>query len=143
MIQSIEALIPEGESVNEAVLLQDRPRWTIPAGVAVFLAALAAIGQAEWNAIVAYAIAGSLLGAVVGFGSQPYLIAGTSERVLLFKSAKMRASATELVEEIPAGVTLRRVQSLINDVYELQGMRLIGSRAFRDRLASIIPIRAS
>lgn len=144
MVRSVERLIPDDETVKEVVPLQYRPAWIMVAGAAV--AATAAsfmIGQLGWNTIFGSTIAGTLAGGTVGLLTTPYLLAGTSSRTLLFKSSKMRARADELVKEIPDGTTLRRTGTFANDVYDLMGQRLIGSRALRDRLAAIMPVEPS
>jgi hypothetical protein len=145
MIRSIQGLLPESETVEEAVLLQERPRWVFPVSAIVFVIIAVSLPAAGVHPILAYALGGGVLGGIVGFGSTPWLLAKTSTtRTLLFRSSRWRASAVSLEAEIPEGTPLRRTRNLFFvDFYQLAGKKLVTSQAFRNRLDSMMAIETT
>jgi hypothetical protein len=140
MERTVAALLPEDETAEEIALLQSRQWWAIPGGVVAFLFVVTLLGTTGLADILAAAIGGGALGAVMAVATQSYLVARTDRRVVMFRSSKWQASAVEIVGEFPLGTSIKRRRSVLNDTYELDERKLIGSRVFRSRIEEIFSI---
>ena len=137
MISSVQELTGADEPVDEVVLLQQRPIWSLPAGIVAGAAAYFVLLSVDLGAIVRGAIAGGVLGLVFAATSTRWLLAGTPTRTLLLRSKFWYAAAESIEAEYPRGVVMTAGSSFINATYTLDGRTFVVSRASTSRLATI------
>ncbi len=125
LVRSVQRLLPAGERVEEAVHLWQRHRWmagyAVVAGAALFVVAVVA-GFEQLPARLGLAAAGAAL--AVGSTTRYWVLARTSQGVVLCTSSRIRQYATAIEARLGSTAHYERVSNtLVVSEWVIDGRR--------------------
>lgn len=138
MMQSLSDLLPGNAEVEEAVLVQQRPKWSIPVMLVGGLIVAVATGAFGFNNVVSGALIGLVIAAVFVATTENFILAKTADATILASGKKGSPEAVDVVKTIDETTSLERRKGLLNDALVIDGTTYLTSRAFRGRLDTIV-----
>ena len=124
LIRSVQRLLDDGEQVRDVVMLFTRHRWFWPysllAGAVIFLVATASGVEGTFNRVVLGACGLAIAGLAT---TNHWVLAETSEGLVLLRSSRIRQYARAVVQRLPEGLVPEMAGStVITSDWRIEGV---------------------